>query len=412
MLDRYYAAPAAMARLRVGPFGPHIDTFAGLLWKQGYSRLAAREKIRVVAALSRWLDERQIPLADLDEERGVEFLQQRGKRLCIRHGDRKALRDVLRQLRESGVVPARVSIIEKSSLHHVESAYAQYLLRERGLQPATVKNYLIEVRRFLRAAFGAGAIRFKRLHLPEITRFILHATRTLSLRRVQLMVSALRSFLRFLYQRGEIATDLAASVPRVADWRLSGLPKILTREQVESLLRSCDRSTAAGLRDYAVLVLLARLGLRAGEVVHLELDDIDWEAGKMIIRGKSARCNELPIPQDVGQALTAYLRHGRPRCASRRVFVRLRAPYQGFTTSAAVRDVVHRAFARTGIRRKHAGAHLLRHSLATEMIRSGNSLAEIGEILRHQLPSTTEIYTKVDLPALRALALPWPGGAS
>jgi len=412
MLDRYYTAPTGMARLREGPLGTHIERFTDLLWKQGYSTLAAREKIRVVAALSRWLNERRIRLADLDEKRCVDFVRQRGKRLRVRGGDRKALRDLLTQLRESGVVPTCAPRIENDALHRITRTYVQYLVQERGLRQATVENYLKEVRRFLRAIFGARAIRFKRLRLPQITQFIVHDTQTSSPRRVQLLVSALRSFLRFLYQRGEMALDLAASVPSVADWRLAGLPKFLPSEQVESLLRGCDRSTCAGLRNYAILLLLARLGLRAGEVVHLELDDINWATGTMVIRGKSARCDELPIPQDVGQALAAYLRHGRPQCASRKVFVRLRAPYQGFTTSAAICDVVRRALLRAGIRHRPAGAHLFRHSLATKMIRSGNSLAEIGEILRHQLPSTTEIYTKIDLPALRTLALPWPGGAS
>jgi site-specific recombinase XerD len=225
------------------------------------------------------------------------------------------------------------------------------------------------------------------------------------------MASGLRSFFRFLYQRGEIARDLATSVPTVANWRLSELPKFIEPEHVERLLKACRQDTPSGQRDYTILLLLARLGLRAGEVVHLELDDIDWEKGEISVRGKSVRQDRLPIPQDVGEALARYLHQGRPRCPSRRVFIRLKAPRQGFTGSAAVDDVFRRALGRAGLSLTRKGSHLLRHGLATRMLRGGATLAEIGEILRHQLPSTTEIYAKVDVAALRALALPWKGGA-
>jgi len=205
---------------------------------------------------------------------------------------------------------------------------------------------------------------------------------------------------------------LAASVPSVADWRLSELPKFLEPEQVERLLEACNRTTPEGRRDHAVLLLLARLGLRAGEVVHMELDDIDWENGAIMVRGKSRREDRLPLPTDVGEALAAYLAEARPRCPSRTVFLRLRAPRQGFRSSVAVCDIVRRALARAGLHPGRKGSHLLRHGLAVKMLRGGASLAEIGEILRHELPITTEIYAKVDVAALRALALPWQGGES
>jgi site-specific recombinase XerD len=221
---------------------------------------------------------------------------------------------------------------------------------------------------------------------------------------------ALRSFFRFLRLRGDIAIDLGASIPKIAQWHWSTLPKSLKAEEVESLLGSCDQDTISGQRDYTILLLLARLGLRAGEVVAMTLDDIDWEAGHLRVRGKGGREDLLPISPDVGKALAHYLRHGRPRCATRRVFVRMHAPRRGFTTSVAICDVVRRALARSGIDSPRKGAHLLRHSLATEMLRKGSSLAEIGELLRHRLPDTTAIYAKVDIVALRALALPWAGG--
>jgi site-specific recombinase XerD len=217
--------------------------------------------------------------------------------------------------------------------------------------------------------------------------------------------------LRFLYQRGHLAINLSASVPTVAICRLLDLPHFLPPEQVERLLQSCDQSSPIGLRDYAVLLLLARLGLRAGEVVHLSLDAINWEAAAVLIRGKSSREDRLPLPEDVGQALANYLRNGRPECSSRRVFLRVNAPRQGFSSSVAICNIVRRALKRTGLSPHFKGAHLLRRSLATTMLRRGASLAQIGQILRHQQAQTTEIYAKVHLTALRALAQPWPGGA-
>jgi integrase/recombinase XerD len=226
------------------------------------------------------------------------------------------------------------------------------------------------------------------------------------------MTTAFRSFFRFLFQKGELQADLAASVPTVADWRLSTVPKYLTREEVERVLKACNRRTASGRRDYAILLLLARLGLRAGEVVALRLEDINWRAGEIMVRGKGLFHDRMPLPAEVGEALTSYLRRDRPACPTRRVFVCMKAPRRGFAGPATLTTIVRRALARADLRPAFKGAHLLRHSLATGMLRSGATMAEIGEVLRHRTPNTTEIYAKVDFEALRSLAHPWPiGGA-
>ena len=223
------------------------------------------------------------------------------------------------------------------------------------------------------------------------------------------MTSAFRSFFRFLFQHGELRLDLAPSVPTVADWRLSAIPKYITPAEVARVLGSCDRQTAIGRRDYAILLLLARLGLRAGEIVALRLDDIDWRSGEILIRGKGFLHDRMPLPVDAGQALASYLRHDRPSCKTRSVFICMRAPQRRFARAATVSTIVKRALARAGLHPGFKGAHLLRHSLATSMIRSGASMGEIGEILRHRRPSTTEIYAKLDFEGLRSLAQPWPG---
>jgi site-specific recombinase XerD len=321
------------------------------------------------------------------------------------------LGDLLEVLRQEAVAPRPRRDSDETQLQRLEREFGQYLTVERGLSQASLRNRLPFVRSFLEHRFRASAIVMGEVRAPDVTHFLLRKLHTIGPNRAKLLVGALRSFFRFLQWRGDIAIDLASFVPKVADWRLSDLPKSLPVDEVERLIGSCRRETITGQRDYTLLLLLARLGLRAGEVVALTLDDIDWEAGELMVRGKGGRQDRLPIPQDVGQAMVTYLRQGRPRdCSTRRFFVRRRAPCRGFASSAAVCTIVKRALERADIASPRKGAHLLRHSLATEMLRKGASLAEIGEILRHQSVDTTAIYAKVDLAALRALALPWPSG--
>jgi integrase len=215
--------------------------------------------------------------------------------------------------------------------------------------------------------------------------------------------------MRFLRQRGLIDTDLVTAIPRVASWRLSHLPKFLPPEQIERILQSCDGTTPVGQRDYAMLLFMARLGLRSGEVAAMTLEDFDWERSEFVVHGKGPRHEQLPLPQDVGSALLRYLRHGRPTCSSRHVFVRVRAPHRAFADSNTVYAAVRSAIERAGLNPPCKGGHLFRHSLATAMLRQGASLTEIGQLLRHRQQMTTQIYAKVDLQALRPLAQPWMG---
>lgn len=222
------------------------------------------------------------------------------------------------------------------------------------------------------------------------------------------MVTTLRSFFRFLFQEGETTTNLAGAVPTIRSWQLSGIPKYIDPGDVQRTIDGCDLTHPAGRRDRAMLLLIARLGLRASEVMALSLDDIDWRKGVLTIHGKGRLHDRLPLPADVGKALAVYLRRGRPACDSRKVFVRLRAPHRAFTNSATISTIVKRALHRVGLNPPLKGAHLLRHSLATGMLRGGASLAEIGQVLRHRSPNTTEIYAKVDISGLRTIARTWP----
>ena len=411
MLDRFFTGAAALTRLREGPLGAHIDAFATVLWDRGYARSTAREHLRLIAALSLWSRRRRLGVDDIDDSRLEEFLRHRRKRGHARRGDRAAPRQLLEHLRRVGVVPVPSPTCDDRPVDRVARSFAQHLRQERGLAEATVVTYVPIARLFVSERFGDGRLRLHTLAPGDVTGFVRRYAHSGSPGRTRLMVTVLRTFCRWLRLRGEIATDLAACVLTVPDWRLATLPKSLPPDDVQRLLRACDRTTAIGRRDYALLLLLARLGLRAGEVVALTLDDMDWRAGELTVRTKGGRQDRLPLPRDVGAALVAYLRNGRPACQARHVFVRMRAPRRGFASSVAVCSIVQRALARAGLSPPRKGAHLLRHSLATDLLRRGASLREIGDVLRHRHTQTTEIYAKVDLTALHALALPWPGGA-
>jgi site-specific recombinase XerD len=344
------------------------------------------------------------------EERIEQFLRYRWRRYSKQPTDRPTLLSLLRQLWETEAVERPVTPPEISPLGNLQTDFAQYLTEQRGLRPATVKQYLFHSRRFLTERFKNGVLPLGQLNTQDISRCLLHQARAVSPNAAQHMTVALRNLFRFLRQRGDIATNLADAVPATASWSLAGLPKSLSPRQIERVLRACKQDSPVALRDRAILLMLARLGLRAGEVVHMTLDDIDWEAGELTVRGKGGRQDKLPLPKDVGQFLAQYLRRARPRCACRRVFIRSNAPHRGLAGSSAIVCIVRTALQRAGMNEVAGGAHLLRHGLATAMLRKGASLPEIGKILRHQLPKTTAIYTKVDMAALRSLAQPWPGG--
>ncbi|MGH9091456.1 MAG: site-specific integrase [Acidimicrobiales bacterium] len=287
--------------------------------------------------------------------------------------------------------------------------YRRYLADERGLSPDSIRVYVDVARLFLASWSSGGELDLEALATADITRFVLAESQRCKVASAKAMTTRLRSLLRFLWTEGLTVNALAGAVPSVASWRLGSLPKALTPSEVARLLDRCDRCTVVGRRDFAVVLLLSRLGLRAGEVARLALGDIDWRAGDLAVRGKGNRIDRLPLPVDVGEAIVAWLQKGRPVCASRSVFVGVRAPHRGLS-SGGVSAIVRRGSQRAGL--PPAGAHRLRHSAATEMLRAGGTLAEIGQVLRHRRAETTAIYAKVDRRALQAVVRPWPGAAS
>lgn len=409
-MEQFYKDVRTPLRLREGVLGAHVDEFARQLSDEGYARASARYALQLVAALGRWMARRGIVAQQLSPEHLARYLQYRSRHRHFRSGDAGIVQRLLRLLREKGVV-APAPLIERSPAQRLEEDFQRYLQQERRLAPATVLNYTQFVRSFLAQGVADGQMRLDRLCAADVVRFVQHEAARLHPKRSKLMTTALRSFLRYARYRDLVRVDLWSSVPTVANWSMASLPRALSSEDVQQLLSHCDRHTTVGRRNWAILLLLARLGLRAGEVVSLRLEDLDWETGELCIRSSGASADRLPMPQEVGAAVAEYLRLTRPNCSSRCVFVRLRAPHRGLASSAAIGSIVRRALERAGLDPPHKGAHLLRHSVATHLLRHGASLAEIGELLRHRSPQTTMIYAKVDLAALRPLALPWPGVA-
>jgi site-specific recombinase XerD len=395
---------------RAGPLDRYMDLFAQHLRDQQFSEESIRGQLLQAAQLSLWLRCRRVGPEDLDADAIDRHFEEQPRDVLLRRGHRAALRRLLSLLREQGVCPGEVSRVKRSPRQCVEDSFSRYLSVERGLAPATLRIYVPVVRLLLVERFGNGPIRLSGLRAADIVDFVQRHAREFCPKRVKLMLTALRSFLRHLQLRGDIGTDLAASVPCVPRWTLTEIPKFLPPGAVTRILKHCKHLNTEGLRDHAILLLLARLGLRAGEVVSLTLDDIDWRAGQLRLHCKGRRSAQVPLISEVGDALARYLQHGRPRCATRRVFIRGRAPRVGFANSSAICCIVERALTRAGVHSVRKGSHLFRHTLATEMLRHGASLGEIGQVLRHRHPDTTLIYAKVDLAALRTLAVAWPGG--
>jgi integrase/recombinase XerD len=388
------------------------DSFAAWLSGLGHTACVVRTKRGTVRSFARWAVRKQLCGAEIDEARIHSFLAKTGRlRIRTRPTPRRYdLLQFLRHLRDTGKVAETPPPRDITQAGALLERYAEYLRVERGLVQTSISRYISLLRGFARTAppdeptAEAAAQRVRDFLLARVPR--------MSPLQSRLLGTALRSFLRFRFLRGETAVDLSLTVPSIRRWSLAGVHPYLAPEEVESVLSTCDRTTATGCRDHAILLLLARLGMRACEVANLDLEDLRWRSGEILVHGKSHGIDRLPLLPDVGAALVLYLKRGRPRSPCRKVFLRQDAPLTGLRRNT-VSGVVRFALARAGLRRPRGGSHILRHSLATTMLRHGASMAEIGEVLRHRSPGSTALYAKVDFEALRTVALPWPseGGA-
>lgn len=388
-----------------GPLAAYADDFWGYLARQGYAPSSSQDQLRLMAHVSGWLDQQGADAAGLTAERIAEFLVvRRGSHVRLVSG--RALAPLLGFLRGLGVAPPEPEPVPCTTADRLADAYRRYLAGERGLMAGTVRLRESVARLFLSGLSEPVEEHLSRLDGAEVAAFVLRECPGRSVSAARTVVSGTRSLLRFLYLEGYLPRRLDAGVPGTAGWSMTALPRAVDPQLAARLVASCDLATAAGRRDRAIVVLLARLGLRGQEVADLELGDIDWRAGEVVIRGKGHSRDRLPLPADVGEAVAGYLRHARPPSASRRLFLSARAPRAPLSASA-VRSVVRDACRRAGLPR--IGAHRLRHMTGTEMLRAGASLAEVGQVLRQRSALVTSNYARVDRTALRTLARPWPG---
>jgi site-specific recombinase XerD len=381
-----------------GPLAGYEAAFRAHLSRSGYASASVRHLVRVMACASCWLEERELTAGAMTPPLAADLA-----------AGLPGAGPLLRFLREAGVVLAAGDAAGAGLAEAMLAQFRAWLAGERGLSAATVACYAKQARKFLEYLPGPLDAALRQLDAGQVTSFIAGYCQGRNPESAKAMVTAVGALLRFLHAAGHVPVPLAGAVPAVAGWRLASLPRGLDAGVVARLLASCDRGTITGRRDYAILIMLARLGLRGAEVAALGLADVDWRGGEVAIRGKGSRIDRLPLPADVGEAVAAYLIAGRPRCVARTVFCTVRAPYQQLT-AAAIRGIMGQACRRAGLPR--TGAHRLRHSLATEMLRAGASLPEVGQVLRHRSQLATSVYAKVDENALRVLARPWPGSQS
>jgi len=391
----------------VGSLAPYRQGFESELEGQGYTPYGASGQLYLFSHLSRWLEHNGLGAQDMTEVTLKEFMESRRKAGYTELLSERALQHVVAYLRQLGVAP--MPGVPDGPLEELLARYRAYLTDERGLTASTIKTYDHYARLFLGEQVTAARLDLHELSGAEVIQFVRRQSSIRSVADAKSLVTALRSVLRFLHVNGE-APARANAVPAVAGWKAAGLPRALSPEQVESILASCDRTMDSGRRDYAMLILLAQLGLRAREVLRLELDDLDWRRGELLVRGKGHQFEHLPLLHAVGEALSEYLVHSRVQGESRRVFVKTLAPAGGLKSVGTVTQALHNACRRCGL--APVGTHWLRRSAGTQMLRAGASLQDVGQVLRHRDLSTTTLYAKLDHRSLRELARPWPVGAA
>ena len=414
MVSEYFEASDRIRAIRNGPFGAQIEGFSKWLFQRGYSEISARRHIRSAEHIARWAVRRRLSIEDLNDR----TLQHFGKHLTTCRCGRFASANRREILGGARFFLRYLQGIENPAVRESQPAseepallksFGTWMREERGTSDRTLYNYNLPLRAFIQR-FGED---LGKLDARLLRQFVLEQSRSPKWTKVKRCTTALRMFLRFLIAQGRCRPGLLGAVPVVAHWRLAALPRYFSPEDVERIIASCDRASAIGQRNRAILLLLARLGLRAGDIVKMRLDDIDWKAGWIHVSGKCRRQTRLPLSREVGQAIVTYLLNGRPQSRDDALFIRTRAPFDALGSHAAVSVMVDRAIRRANVKRPARGAaHLLRHSVASSMLRQGASLQEIAVLLRHRSVETTQIYAKVDVRALQKITQPWPGGAS
>jgi integrase/recombinase XerD len=393
-----------------GPLAPFAEGLRGALAGQGYAGDTVTDHVHLLADLSIWLGGQGLDAAGLTGEKAREFLEDRrdrGHRIGV---SPRAITPILGYLRSLGVAPPMAEPAPATPLEALLARYQAYLSGERGVSPSTSRNYLRCAGRFLGSLPADLDAAVGGLSAACVTGFVLEwAGRRKGQAPDMVTLPALRSLLRFLHVSGLIGAPLADAVPAGRGYPRPVPPRAAAAASIRAVLAACDRNSAGGRRDYAILLVMARLALRGGEVAGLELGDVDWRAAEVTVRGKGSRTDVLPLPADIGEAIADYLLHARPATMSRSLFVTMVAPFAGLAVPS-VTEITSRACARAGVAR--FGPHGMRHAVACELLSGGASMEEIGQLLRHAHERTTAIYAKVDRARLAALALPCPQGAA
>ena len=406
MLERLFKTDSTPRRLRDGPAGSFLDGFAQSMLAAGYSSGTIRSYVWDAEHVGLWVTRRGALIADLDEALLERFARHLPRCRC--RGRRRGRHEpvsfrahvFLRYLREASVVSSSAPVTRRPQL---VIEYAAWMRDRRGLIETTIAHSLPVVQ----ALLGTVSDDPTRLDAACVRNFVLEYIRRHAPSSAGCVTTIVRCFLRWLVMRGRCSTDLTEAVPKVPTWRLARLPRYIAADDVERILAACDRPSSVARRDRAMLLLLARLALRAGDVVGLRLGDIEWGQGRLRVAGKGRRETRLPLPQDVGEAILGYLEFERPAVATDHVFLTARTPVRPIASNG-LRDVVGRAIERAGVQAPSRGTHILRHSLATRLLREGATIDAIGALLRHHDVSTTALYAKVDIALLRQISQPWP----
>ena len=410
MFEKFFDGASRVKELQNGPGGPLLERFAAGLSHLGYCETSARRKIRGAEHLIYWAGSQGVPISCLNNNLVKRFDHHLNRCKCPRFGHSHRLELIngarlflgfLRDIDEIAASVAESTVQDPALL----VAFCEWMRQRRGTCSATLYNYSLSIRDLLKQ-FGEDTGSF---HAQGLRKFVLERSQRCGWAAAKTCTTALRMFLRFLIAEGKCSAELFAAIPVLAHWRLSSLPRYLQPEKVEQIISCCDPNSPVGRRDRAILLMLARLGLRAGDIAQLRLNDIDWRDAEICVSGKGRREVRLPLTQEVGSALVAYLKDGRPPTDTDVLFIRSRAPFCAFRCPRAVSAIVSQAMRRAGVTCQNRGAaHVLRHSAATSMLRHGASLQEIAALLRHRSIETTQIYAKVDVNTLREIAQPWP----